>query len=786
MRTRFINNVKNSSFFTVFFIIISIFYPLLNTLEANAAAGSIEVLDAVYMNEDLELPAPGHNLTGWSDADIPGNYGGYGSNPDMHYRQVVERPCIQEGRTAIVTFYIGNNLGKSITIHHLDGLADDSFDVYFIHEEGEETLLGSYTDQESTETWKTSSMNFPSNLSGSITLIFSATGEFFSACNTYGQVAVSWIELWGENVAPQSTKWLAPTAPAFFTRLGSFPTTPPPLQTWVYADMYFEENPDTDIDYYEYQTRNCNLDGGNPNFVAALNMNTYQHGVTCDNGICHWKPHFNYNRRNIHRFRAVDTSGNKGDWSNWNNLTDAEFENISPNNFTYKNYINGTGAFTSEYGYIKENGGFAVREQIRPSAEITSTDPLIPYGGITNSQTITLHYTASDADTGIKQVDAMMAENDHGFYINYSSVGTEMYPNYEQSVTGSIDVTLPENGTYCLYIQAEDIADDLALDQLTGNISVPEGENGNCEFKVTYIETIEITVDRQRTTDHTPPLSGKVSDPNVSVKVAINGGLRNIERKYYDAVNNKDGTWSLPDNTLHELTDGVYDIVAIATDSEGIEYEDKTEDELIIYTQKEEPVPEDRDSEESEDNEDDDSSQNNPADQGLGSVQGAVNDRDEEKEEEEKEISEEVTEVLGESTCEYPSKISGYVYYDINENGKKEEEEKGAGYIDIEITINGETVATARTDENGYWEAEVCPGSYKVRIGSNIPERSELIDSDENEIEVEENKGTGDINFRLKETKSFIENFNFLWCLIPLVLLVLAVLISQLTSKKDK
>ncbi len=781
MKFTSIINAKSISLSIILYIFISFFYPLLNISNLNVKADAPgDLLDAVYMDEENGQAAPGHNLVGWSEADLPGNYGGYGIDPEpesnTHYRQIIERSCSEDAKVAYVTFHIRKNLAYHIEIEHLDGLSDDSFDIFLGDPSESDNYIGTYNDSGDTETWKKNMYDIPGDaMTGDITISLLSKGEISQECNQYGQVAISWIKLWGQNVYPPATKWLEPTAPAFFTRLTDTADGR--------VNMYFEENPDTDIEYYEYQTKNCNLDGTDENH-DIVNMGD----GSCSDETCNWSQEFGDSRRNIHRFRAVDTSGNKGEWSNWNNLSDEEFENISPNDFTYDNYLNANGVFTSAYGYIKGNGGFAVREQVRPSASITSIDPVIPYGGTTNLQTITLNYAASDTDTGIKQTDAMIAvKMKSTLYSNYSSVGTETHPHHEQSVTGSIDVTFPENGTYCLYIQAEDIADDLELDQLSGNVSIPEGEYTpeNCEFKVTYIETVEITINRQRTTDHTPPLSGKVSDPNANVKIAINGGLRNIERKYYNAVNNEDGTWSLPDNTLHELTDGVYDVIAIATDSVGIEYEDKTEDELIIYTLKEEPIPEDKDSEGSDSNENDDSNQDNLADQGLGSVQVALDDRNEDKTEE-KEISEELTEVLGERTCETSLKISGYIYYDKNENGQKDEGELGAGYIDLEIIMNGETVATARTDENGYWETEVCPGNYTVRVTSELPDSSQLIDSDEIEIEVKEDQGTGDINFRLKENKGFFKDFNFLWCLIPLVLLLLAVLVSQLTSRKEK
>jgi hypothetical protein len=71
-----------------------------------------------------------------------------------------------------------------------------------------------------------------------------------------------------------------------------------------------------------------------------------------------------------------------------------------------------------------------------------------------------------------------------------------------------------------------------------------------------------ITMHKTLTTDTTPALTGTVSDPGAHVVVLLNSVA-------YSAVNNGDGTWTLPDNTLATLTPGNYTVNVAATDALG-------------------------------------------------------------------------------------------------------------------------------------------------------------------------------------------------------------------------
>ncbi len=78
--------------------------------------------------------------------------------------------------------------------------------------------------------------------------------------------------------------------------------------------------------------------------------------------------------------------------------------------------------------------------------------------------------------------------------------------------------------------------------------------------------------------DNSPELSGKVDDMTATIVVTVGGND-------YVATNNGDGTWTLADNNISPaLSDGVYDVIAVATDSVGNVGIDKTVDELTIDT----------------------------------------------------------------------------------------------------------------------------------------------------------------------------------------------------------
>jgi hypothetical protein len=90
---------------------------------------------------------------------------------------------------------------RRMEIRVLDGLADDSFNVYVMNPAGKWVLVYSYADQYATETWVTHTItNFPAckgqKVRGTISVKIELTGPHWSGFNTYGQLAVDEIKLY--------------------------------------------------------------------------------------------------------------------------------------------------------------------------------------------------------------------------------------------------------------------------------------------------------------------------------------------------------------------------------------------------------------------------------------------------------------------------------------------------------------------------------------------------------------------------------------------------------------
>lgn len=146
-------------------------------------------------------------------------------------------------------------------------------------------------------------------------------------------------------------------------------------------------------------------------------------------------------------------------------------------------------------------------------------------------------------------------------------------------------------------------------------------------------------------------------------------------------------------------------------------------------------------------------------------------------------------EVLGTQDCEYKSKISGYVFIDENKNDNKDEDEQGLENIQVEVYLgsNGgdKKVAKVKTNSDGYWEIELCPGEYSVTIRlEDLPPSTELEWGNYVFITVKEKEDLSDINFSIIDYDSLGRNFNIFWCIIPLIFLSLFGFIIMIRNRK--
>jgi hypothetical protein len=87
-----------------------------------------------------------------------------------------------------------------------------------------------------------------------------------------------------------------------------------------------------------------------------------------------------------------------------------------------------------------------------------------------------------------------------------------------------------------------------------------------------------VGVDRLRTADTSPQITGGVDDPAAVIEVTVGG-------QTYAAVNHGDGTWTLADDQIAPaLADGIYEVAARVTSSSGRIATDTTTNELTIDT----------------------------------------------------------------------------------------------------------------------------------------------------------------------------------------------------------
>jgi hypothetical protein len=140
----------------------------------------------------------------WSLAVCPtetgGSYGAIASDPDSpdgECRLVWAHDFRRDHRDASLYLWNRGNTPSKLVIRALDGLADDSFKVWIHRGSGFEEVY-TYNDAYNTETWVVHDIPLPGGAySGStIRVKIKATGPKWSGFDTYGQLAVDWIELW--------------------------------------------------------------------------------------------------------------------------------------------------------------------------------------------------------------------------------------------------------------------------------------------------------------------------------------------------------------------------------------------------------------------------------------------------------------------------------------------------------------------------------------------------------------------------------------------------------------
>ena len=150
----------------------------------------------------------GHNLVGWWPKVIDGTWIGYGwygyltsgGAPDYTSMDKAARAvwyCIDgvpEDPWAEVTLNTQGVTAQTVIIRHLDGITDDSFDLYV-----NDDFVSHYSDQGSTELWHNDPYDISGlGLVGDVTVKIKATAPpWLSGICSFGQVAIDWIKLEG-------------------------------------------------------------------------------------------------------------------------------------------------------------------------------------------------------------------------------------------------------------------------------------------------------------------------------------------------------------------------------------------------------------------------------------------------------------------------------------------------------------------------------------------------------------------------------------------------------------
>ena len=139
------------------------------------------------------------SLLGWSKPQPKTSGGNWGGVSDPTYWRTVSCTYCKEGDSAYA-FILAGEKPQTIRIEHLDGIANDSFDVYVL-DLWKLIKIGSYKDQYSDGSEHIVKTDF--NLTNSIHMFgfvevkITLTGKHWSDYNKYGQLAIHKIDVLG-------------------------------------------------------------------------------------------------------------------------------------------------------------------------------------------------------------------------------------------------------------------------------------------------------------------------------------------------------------------------------------------------------------------------------------------------------------------------------------------------------------------------------------------------------------------------------------------------------------
>lgn len=135
-------------------------------------------------------------LSGWSKPQPKTSGGSWGGVSDPKYWRTVSCTYCKDGDSAYAFVFAGEN-PKTIRVEHLDGLADDSFDVYVL-DLFKWVKIGNYKDLYSDGSEHIVTTDFLMtnvHMFGFLEVKITLTGKHWSDYKTYGQLAIHKIDV---------------------------------------------------------------------------------------------------------------------------------------------------------------------------------------------------------------------------------------------------------------------------------------------------------------------------------------------------------------------------------------------------------------------------------------------------------------------------------------------------------------------------------------------------------------------------------------------------------------
>jgi hypothetical protein len=162
------------------------------------ATADLDIIDEVDIGDTTS--EMGHNLNSWGPIEPLTHGGGWGgassgilSTGDTDLRTTWAPSVSDNDPSATLTLSTGEYIATTLTIIALDGLADDSFDVYL----GDELVYCYDWSGDKTEFWVEHGIPVRVEAGVTITLKITATGPAWGSIGTWGQLGIAYVALQG-------------------------------------------------------------------------------------------------------------------------------------------------------------------------------------------------------------------------------------------------------------------------------------------------------------------------------------------------------------------------------------------------------------------------------------------------------------------------------------------------------------------------------------------------------------------------------------------------------------